>query len=95
MKTKKTDVPPHLFVTNPYSGKLINVLPLFELMNHAIHTTVGPDDIRIQIQEVHDFVSTNPPSDDDGQISIAEWSNINYTLVNIRKAFERMQEVSA
>jgi hypothetical protein len=90
MQTK----PEHLFVKNPLSGKLVNILPLFELMSQD-ELNDGPVSVIEKIQEVHDYLSTNVPKSVGCQVAAEDWAGANYWLVLIRKTFERMKEVPA
>lgn len=85
-------------VKNPYNGKLINILPLFELMNECkFEMEGGVENIVKTIQEIHDFVSSQVNLDDGSTIKsqFQAYKSVNYALVDLRKTFERMQEFKA
>lgn len=91
----QTSKPEHLFIRNPYSNKLVNVLPLFKLMDESFGIgTNGPEDLRERIQMVHDFVSTAYSDSNNEGVDFQEMTSISYMLVRFRKAFEQMQEVA-
>lgn len=92
---KNNNIPEHLFVKNPFNGKLVNVLPMFSLMNEGMYDVDGGTKNLIQmIQEVHDFTSSMVEFNEDSTIS-SQYSRlqlVNYYLIKLRKSFELMEE---
>lgn len=92
-KTKSTTIPEHLFVTNPYTGRVINILPLFACMNENFATSSdGPGEVIARLQKVHDFVSTRMPCLPGDHIDPKEWVETNWIIIQLRKAFDDMNE---
>ncbi|MBD2700164.1 hypothetical protein IC229_05925 [Spirosoma sp. BT702] len=90
---KPNKIPEYMIIENPYSGKMVNVLPLFELMSEDALND-GPQSIIEKIQEVHDFLSTSVPKIRGCQVAVDEWAQANYWLVKMRKTLENMNEFS-
>jgi|GEM_PF-5105054 len=89
---KSTEIPEHLFVKNPYTQKLVNLMPLFELVSDCVNS---PQEVANMIQEVHDFLTTSiiHSASPGSVISPEHQANINYNLVMLRQVFASMREV--
>ncbi len=76
----------HLFVSNPLTGKLIDILPMLEL----IHLYGDADGMREAIQDIHDFMSVAVIED----VVQVDFVTANHALIQLRKTFARMTELS-
>ncbi|QIP16836.1 hypothetical protein G8759_31430 [Spirosoma aureum] len=93
MSNTPPGIPEHLFIQNPLSGRLINVLPLFDFLTN---TFAGSQEAVSHLQLVHDFLSTCAVKGmDDSDINVEYLASMNYTLIMFRQVFEKMQEVKA
>ena len=92
---KNKEIPEHLFIKNPFNGKLVNILPLFELMNRDTHVTGGgAKNIVLLIQDIHDFTSSKIELESDSTFESQFYGlkTVNYGLIQLRKTFEQMEE---
>lgn len=80
-------------VTNPYTGKPVNVLPLLKELNNGYCAEDGSFwNIIKPIQKVHDFMSTriNLNENDDPKGQFEDYKDVLYNVVNLRQVFENM-----
>ncbi len=92
--SKSNQKPEHLFITNPFTGKLTNVLPLFELMNEQSHyPNSSAKNIVSIIQDIHDYTSSRVQFEigTEPEDEFNELKTINFMLIQLRKTFEKME----
>lgn len=87
----KNFIPPYLLVMNPYSGKSVNVLPMFELLTQEWAASAGSLDNFIKpLQDTQDFLATGIQLGDLNHDSFLELGTVNCNIVRLRKMFEAM-----
>jgi hypothetical protein len=92
---KNNNIPEHLFVKNPFNGMLVNILPMFSLMDEQIYEIEGTTkNIVEMIQIVHDFTSSMIMLDTSStfESQFEKLQLVNHHLIKLRKTFEAMEE---
>lgn len=90
---EKKDIPPYLFVINPFTGKHVNVLPMFELLEENYMSNTGSLDNFIKpLQKVQDFMAIEIKLDDMTEVGFFSLGEANYSIVRLRRMFEKMAE---
>jgi len=93
MQNANNNIPPYLLVVNPYTGKSMNVLPMFALLQEAHAADSGSLDNFIKpLQDAQDFLATEVTFDDMFMENFKQLGAVNYNIVRLRKMFERMDE---
>jgi antitoxin component YwqK of YwqJK toxin-antitoxin module len=85
----------HVFVKNPFTGNLINVLPLFKLMDECSHfNDSSTKNLVGMIQDVHDFTSSRIDLEkhNEARSEFESVKSVNHNLILLRKTFEAMEE---
>lgn len=90
---QNNNIPPYLLIMNPYTGKSVNVLPMFELLdeNHAaesgsLHNFIKP------LQDMQDFINTEMNLSEHSSSNFQELGSVNYNIIRLRRMFERMHD---
>lgn len=86
-------MPPYLFVVNPYTGKHVNVLPMFAVLQDRDEADEGSlDNFIIPLQLMQDFLAVDVRLDDTNNETLASLNNANYTIIKLRRMFQAMAE---
>jgi hypothetical protein len=93
MQNANNNIPPYLLVVNPYTGKSVNVLPMFALLdeNHAADSGSLRNFI-LPLQEMQDFVNTEMKLSDNSVENLNELGFVNCNIIRLRRMFEKMDE---
>ncbi len=88
---EENGIPKYLLVINPYTGKHMNVLPMFELLTQEWAASAGSLDNFIKpLQDTQDFLATGIQLGDLNHTSFLELGTVNCNIVRLRKMFEAM-----